>query len=51
MQIWNHLCIFIIKKDISILGKDPQGLGETALTLEAEYFINFNEQEHKFRLV
>lgn len=51
MQIWNHLCIFIIKKDISILGKYPQGLGETALTLEAEYFINFNEQEHKFRLV
>ena len=51
VQIWNHLCIFIIKKDISILGKDPQGLDETALTLEVEYFINFNEQGHKFSLV
>ena len=45
------MCIFIINKDISILGKDPQGLDETALTLEVEYFINLNEQGHKFSLV
>ena len=39
------MCVFIIKKDILILGKGPtQGLGSTILTAEAEYSINFNEQ-------
>ena len=43
--------MLIIKKDILILGKGPtQGLGNTNLTADAEYSINFKEQEKKFCL-
>ena len=36
------------KKDILILGKDSKyGLGETTLTAEKEYWINFTEQKKK----
>ena len=43
------LCILIIKKDILILGKGPTDrLDNSAITAEAEYPINFTEQQHKF---
>ena len=38
-------------KDILILGKgQTQGLDNTTLTTEAEYFINFSRSETKFCL-
>ena len=39
------------QKHILSLGKDSvQGLEDTALTTEAEYFINFTDQKYKFCL-
>ena len=39
------------KKDTLILGTGPiDGLDDTKLTVEAEYSINFREQQKKFRL-
>ena len=38
--------IYNKRKYILILGKDPtDGLDDTALTAEAEYFINFSKQQ------
>ena len=38
-------------KDILILGKEQtQGLDNTTLTAEAEYFINFSRSQRKFCL-
>ena len=49
-QIWAHLRILIIKKDILILGKGPtQGLEHT-LTAEKLYSINFTKENTKFCL-
>ena len=37
------------KKDILILGKEPTDiLNDTTITAEAEYFINFSEQQNNF---
>ena len=37
------------KKDILILGKSPtQELGDTTLTSEKEYSINFSEEHERF---
>ena len=46
------MCTLIIKNiSILILGKVPtQGLDDTSLTAEAEYYINFTEQGEKFCL-
>ena len=45
MQIWAHLGISIIKKDILILGKGlTQGLNNITLTAKAEYSIFVTEQ-------
>ena len=39
------------KKDVLILGKGPvQGLGDTTLTAEVQYSINFTEKGKKFYL-
>ena len=38
-------------KDILILGEGPtQGLGDTTLTAEAKYFINFTQSGKRFVL-
>ena len=43
---WVHLCMFIIEKNIIILGKgSTQRLNDTALTSEFEYSIDFSEQQ------
>ena len=48
--IWTHLGILIIrKKDILILGIGPtQRLDNTALSVEAQYSINFSKSNKKF---
>ena len=39
------------KKDILVLGEGPtQGLGDTTITAEAKYSINFTELEKRFLL-
>ena len=39
----------IIRKSYLILGKVPaDGLDDTEITAEAEYSINFSEQQEKF---
>ena len=51
VEIWVHLCILIIKKDILILRKgSTQRLDNTTMTAEEEYSINFTEQQKKICL-
>ena len=51
MQIWAHLGISIIKKDILILAKGlTQGLNNITLTAKAEYSIFVTEQGRKLSL-
>ena len=41
--MWAHLCMLIIR-DILVLGeRTTQGLGDTTLTVEAKYPINFTQ--------
>ena len=49
--IWAHLCILIMKINISILGEGPtQSLDDTTLTTEAVYPINFTQPNKTFVL-
>ena len=46
--IWAHLCILIIKNDISILGERPrQGSDDTTLTADVKYHINFTQSKRR----
>ena len=41
--------MLIIKKDILILGEGPkEGLGDTTLTAEAKYPVNFTQPNKRF---
>lgn len=43
------LCMFITKKDILVIGKDPtQGLNEITITAKAKYSINFTIPGRRF---
>ena len=45
-EMSSSVYIYNKRKYILILGKDPtDGLDDTALTAEAEYFINFSKQQ------
>ena len=48
--MWAHLCMLIIR-DILVLGeRTTQGLGDTTLTVEAKYLINFTQSGKIFLL-
>ena len=49
--IWAHLCILIIKNDISILGERPrQGSDDTTLAADVKYPFNLTQSKRRFVL-